>query len=63
MNKVIHLHHCYWRGSKLLAGLRLGYSLCNTRVSGDELTAFLDDTTCKVCIVRHKEKEIERANA
>lgn len=53
-NKLIHLHHLWnnkarGAGASALKGLIIGYSICGAVFVGDELTAFLDDTTCPKC--------------
>ena len=60
MPSPIHLHLLWnvkgahgWNGAKALQGVVSGFGICGAReVPRDQLTAFLDDTTCEACIKR-----------
>jgi len=52
--QTIHLHWGFHR-PKLLAETTKGMSLCGVRdLPRDEMTAFKDDATCKVCLQKEK---------
>jgi hypothetical protein len=47
---MIHLH--WSRNPKLVRETRIGITLCNQKVTHDELTAFDADVTCPQCRAR-----------
>lgn len=61
---MIHLFHLYHvkappapSGAGMLRETSIGYSVCGQRLPRAELTAFIEDTECPVCIERAKPTE------